>query len=112
MRDIGEAQTDTALACALDERLVSPARAVLHGRLARAQHEGQLDRNANVEVIADALFAPIWFRRLVTGDPITRQYADAVVEAIIGEARTSPTSAGSCRSPSRPATDGAISSAG
>ena len=81
---IGEAQTDRALAHELDERFVSPARSAIHDRLSQAKQEGQLDPEANTEVMADALFAPIWLRLLVTGDSITHQYADAVVEAIMG----------------------------
>jgi len=84
---VGEAQTNAALANQLDERLVQPARTALHERLTAAQRDGQIRPDIDIDVTADALFAPIWFRLLVTRDHISETYADAVVDAVITERR-------------------------
>jgi AcrR family transcriptional regulator len=81
---IGEAQTDADLARQFDDRFVQPMRSALRDRLVQAQRQGQLGPGLDLDVLADSLFAPIWFRLLVTRDPLTAAYADAVVDAAIG----------------------------
>ena len=78
-------------------RVEQPARIALHERLAAAQRDGQLPAEADVDIIADALFAPIWFRLLVTKDPITTGYADAVVDAVMSRDAPAARSRPPCR---------------
>jgi AcrR family transcriptional regulator len=80
---IGAAQHDSALATELIERLVRPARASNLEILREAQHAGELRDDIDAEVMADALFAPIWFRLLITKDRLSSRYADAVVDAVM-----------------------------
>src|SRR3954449_10437954 len=64
--------------------------AVLHTRrqayrrvLARATARGELDPSVDQELLIDLLIGPIWTRLLITRDPITREYVDANVQAVL-----------------------------
>src|SRR3954452_19784639 len=64
--------------------------AVLHTRrqayrrvLARAIARGELDPTVDQELLIDMLIGPVWTRLLITRDPITRDYVDANVQAVL-----------------------------
>src|SRR4051794_29941513 len=64
--------------------------AVLHTRrqgyrrvLARAIARGELDPSVDHELLIDMLIGPLWTRLLITRDPVTREYVDANVEAVL-----------------------------
>jgi AcrR family transcriptional regulator len=81
---IGDAQTNPDLARRLDDRFVQPLRAALRGRLLDGQSQGYFAPDIDLDVLADTLFGPIWFRLLVTRDPLTAAYAEAVVDSAVG----------------------------
>jgi AcrR family transcriptional regulator len=63
---------------------------VLHTRrqayrrvLALAIARGELAPTVDQELLIDLLLGPIWLRLLITRDPITREYVDAVVQAVL-----------------------------
>src|SRR3954465_7487506 len=64
--------------------------AVLHPRrqgyrrvLARAIARGELDPSVDQELLIDMLIGPVWTRLLITRDPITREYVDAIVQMVL-----------------------------
>ena len=64
--------------------------AVLHTRrqayrrvLARAVARGELDPSVDQELFIDMLIGPLWTRLLITRDPVTREYVDANVRAVL-----------------------------
>src|SRR3954454_16776347 len=64
--------------------------AVLHTRrqgyrrvLARAMARGELDPTVDQELLIDMLIGPLWTRLLITRDPVTSEYIDANVEAVL-----------------------------
>src|SRR4051795_12315567 len=64
--------------------------AVLHTRrqayrrvLARATARGELDPSVDPELLIDMLIGPVWTRLLITRDPITREYVDANLQAVL-----------------------------
>jgi AcrR family transcriptional regulator len=64
--------------------------AVLHTRrqayrrvLARATARGELDPSVDQELLIDMLIGPVWTRLLITRDPITRDYVDAIVQMVL-----------------------------
>src|ERR671927_1249348 len=64
--------------------------AVLHTRrrayrrvLARAIARGEFDPSADQELLIDMLIGPLWTRLLITRDPVTREYVDANVRAVL-----------------------------
>ena len=64
--------------------------AILHTRrqayrrvLARATARGELDPSVDQELLIDMLIGPLWTRLLITRDPVTRDYVDANVRAVL-----------------------------
>src|SRR3954471_6010132 len=64
--------------------------AVLHTRrqayrrvLARAIARGELDPSVDQELLIDMIIGPLWTRLLITRDPVTREYVDANVDAVL-----------------------------
>jgi AcrR family transcriptional regulator len=64
--------------------------AVLHTRrqayrrvCARAIARGELDPSVDQELLIDMLIGPLWTRLLITRDPVTSEYVDANVEAVL-----------------------------
>jgi AcrR family transcriptional regulator len=64
--------------------------AILHTRrqgyrrvLARAIARGELDPSVDQELFIDMLIGPLWTRLLITRDPVTREYVDANVQAVL-----------------------------
>jgi AcrR family transcriptional regulator len=70
-------QDDPELAVALRDRLVVPWLAATRKRLGAAQQAGQLT-DVDLEVAAELLYGPVYYRWLLRTGPITRAYADAV----------------------------------
>jgi AcrR family transcriptional regulator len=63
---------------------------VLHTRrqayrrvLALAIARGELAPQADQDLLIDLLIGPIWTRLLITGDPVTEEYVDSVVDAVL-----------------------------
>src|SRR4051794_14319506 len=70
--------------------ITDPLHAVLHTRrqgyrrvLVRATARGELDPSFDQELMIDMLIGPLWTRLLITRDPITREYVDANVQAVL-----------------------------
>jgi AcrR family transcriptional regulator len=72
-------QDDPKLAAALLERLLKPWLAATTQRLGAAQQAGQVRHEVDLEVAAELLYGPVYYRWLLRTGPITRQYVDAVV---------------------------------
>ena len=62
--------------------------------LALAIARGELAPSIDQDLLIDLLIGPIWTRMLITRDPITREYVDSVVEAVLTAFDVAPTTAG------------------
>ena len=51
--------------------------------LARAIARGELDPSVDQELLIDMIIGPLWTRLLITRDPVTREYVDANVQAVL-----------------------------
>ena len=51
--------------------------------LALAIARGELAPSIDQDLLIDLLIGPIWTRLLITRDPITREYVDSIVEAVL-----------------------------
>ena len=71
-------QDDPKLAAALLDRLLQPWLAATKQRLRAAQQAGQL-RKVDLDVAAELLYGPVYYRWLLRTGPISREYVDAVV---------------------------------
>ncbi|MFD5803898.1 TetR/AcrR family transcriptional regulator [Streptomyces sp. NPDC127020] len=81
---IGEAQHDPAVAAALNERFIEPQTADTLARLRAARDQGEIDPDFDVDVAMDILSGPLYFRLLVTQQPLTDAYIDRVLRAVFG----------------------------
>jgi AcrR family transcriptional regulator len=71
-------QDDPELAAALRERLLKPWLAATAQRLGAARRAGQIGE-VDLEVAAELLYGPLYYRWLLRTGPISPQYVDAVV---------------------------------
>ena len=62
--------------------------------LALAIARGELAPSIDQDLLIDLLIGPIWTRMLITRDPITREYVDSIVEAVLTAFDVAPTTAG------------------
>ncbi|GAA2395988.1 TetR/AcrR family transcriptional regulator [Nonomuraea africana] len=79
---VGSAQHDPELASILHEQVHIPLSGRNRERIRAAQERGQV-ADLDPYLLEDMLVAPLWYRLLITGQPITPQYADMVVNAVL-----------------------------
>ena len=61
--------------------------------LALAIARGDISPSCDQEVIIDLLIGPIWTRLLITRDPVTDEYVDSVVDAVLAAVDVKPATA-------------------
>jgi AcrR family transcriptional regulator len=79
---IGSAQHDPELADILYEQVHVALSGRNRARIRAAQENGQA-AGFDPYLLEDMLIAPLWYRLLISGRPITREYADMVVNAVL-----------------------------
>lgn len=85
---IAAGQSDAVELRAVLDRLVEPRRASALDRLRRAQQGGELRADVEVSMLLDLLYAPLYYRLLVTQEPITEAVADSLVQIVLGRLAT------------------------
>ncbi len=65
-------------------RRVALAEVILERAAARGEVSPEVDRR----VIVEAVVAPIWFRLLLTGEPIDDEFLDGVVDLVTSATRS------------------------
>ncbi|MEU0135732.1 TetR/AcrR family transcriptional regulator [Streptomyces sp. NPDC006296] len=78
-----EITNDAALAAEYREKLARPLEAAKKARLRRAQEAGQLDTEADLDLVLEMLYAPLFQRWLHRSGPLTAAYADSLVDATL-----------------------------
>jgi AcrR family transcriptional regulator len=76
---IAESQHDPALAAALRERFVASRRAAARAVIERGIERGELRADLDRGLVLDALYGPLYYRLLVSGERLTPRYADTLV---------------------------------
>ncbi|MEV4220281.1 TetR/AcrR family transcriptional regulator [Nonomuraea sp. NPDC049725] len=74
---------DPGLAAQYREKLAHPVDEIKKERLRSAQRAGQLDADADLDLVLEILYAPLYHRWLHRSGPLTDDYADALVEATL-----------------------------
>ncbi|WP_067974038.1 TetR/AcrR family transcriptional regulator [Nocardiopsis trehalosi] len=74
---------DPDLAAQYRERLAGPVDEVKRERLRSAQRAGQLAADADLDVVLELLYAPLYQRWLLRTGPLTPEYADTLVDAVL-----------------------------
>lgn len=80
-------QEDSETSRALRTNFVEPRRQAALGALRRAQATGEIRADTDIEVLADALWGPIFHRLLVTRMPLDRGFIDKLLDLVLGGAR-------------------------
>ncbi|MBD0863112.1 TetR/AcrR family transcriptional regulator [Gordonia sp. zg691] len=78
-----EIVNDADLAAEYHEKLAGPLEEAKRARLRSAQRAGQLDSAADLDLALAVLYAPLFQRWLHRAGPLTDDYADALVDAML-----------------------------
>lgn len=84
---IGQSQTDPDLATAYRERYSAPRRALAVEAITRAQDRGQLRHGVDPEVVVDLLWGACYHRLLIPDQPLTVEFAHALVRDLLAGLR-------------------------
>lgn len=79
---VGEAQHDPRVAASLNERFIAPQRDKTVARLRAARDQGQLSPGFDLDLAMAILSGPLYFRLLITREPLTHEYVDRVLDAL------------------------------
>jgi AcrR family transcriptional regulator len=77
---IAEAQGDTAVASGLAEQLAARAEGPRRDRLAKAQRDGQIRADIDLAAAVEMLYAPLYYRLLVSAAAPDAAQVDAVLD--------------------------------
>lgn len=91
---IGQAQTDPDLASAYSDLYSLGRRRLAADVLQRAQQRGQIRQDANPGVIIDQLWGACYHRLLIPDEPLTEEFADALIANLMHGLRPTPTADG------------------
>ena len=80
---------DPDLAALYRDRLARPADEAKKDRLRSAQRAGQLAADADLDLVLEVLYAPLYQRWLLRTGPLTESYADALVAITMNAFRPS-----------------------
>ncbi|MER7420577.1 TetR/AcrR family transcriptional regulator [Micromonospora peucetia] len=78
-----EIANDPDLAAQYHEKLARPLDAVKKERLRSAQRAGQLAADADLDLVLEVLYAPLFQRWLHRSGPLTAEYADSLVDVTL-----------------------------
>jgi len=84
---VAEAQRDPALAATMKEKITVPYRQATLARLRAAQQRGDLSGTIDLDLFADALFAPAWMRLLLGAADLNAVDPARHVQQLLGGAR-------------------------
>jgi AcrR family transcriptional regulator len=78
---IGAKQTDASLGKAYSEQIARPRRAQTRGMAERAIQAGELAPGTDPDLFLDAIYGPLYYRKVVSGEPVTDDFIDSIVDA-------------------------------
>ncbi len=78
-----EIANDAALAAEYRDKVAQPLEEAKRARLRSAQKAGQLDADADLDLVLEVLYAPLFQRWLHRSGPLTAAYADALVDTTL-----------------------------
>ena len=78
---VSDLAVDAELAAAFQERVVSVRNAEVARLVARAIERGDLAADTDVETAHELLVAPIYYRLLLSGNPLDHAFAERIVDA-------------------------------
>jgi AcrR family transcriptional regulator len=91
---LAAAQNDADVAAALTDYWIAPRRAEASAALERKEHWRQFRGTMDTGLLLDVLYGPLYFR-LLTGLPLSLEYANQIVEHALRALRAAPEPASS-----------------
>jgi AcrR family transcriptional regulator len=82
----GQAQHDPAVAARFESEFISGQRELDRLPFRRAASRGELNAGADIELAIDQLAGPVYYRVLITGQPVPPDYTDALVDRYLAAA--------------------------
>jgi AcrR family transcriptional regulator len=86
---IGQSQTDPELAAAYRELYSEQRRRLAAVRLQKAQQDGQIRADVEVQVIVDQLWGAIYHRLLIPDEPVDEAFVQALIDNLFDGIATS-----------------------
>jgi AcrR family transcriptional regulator len=78
---IGAKQTDALLGRAYSEQIARPRRAQTRRMAEQAIRAGELAPDTDPDLFLDAIYGPLYYRKVVSGEPVTDDFIDSIVDA-------------------------------
>jgi AcrR family transcriptional regulator len=78
---IGAKQTDGVLGKAYSEQIARPRRAQTRRMAQQAIQAGELAPGTDPDLFLDAIYGPLYYRKVVSGEPVTDDFIDRIVAA-------------------------------
>jgi AcrR family transcriptional regulator len=80
---LGAGQSDREVIVAFRERFLKPRRQEAYATLRRGILRGELSRDADLDLILDSLYGPIYMRFLIRHDRLTPDFVDRLCELVL-----------------------------
>ncbi len=77
------ARSDPEVAAAFRSHWSDPRRSLAREMLRQKQASGQLRRDADLDLVIDSLYGPLYYRFLVKNEPPSQKYAEALADLVI-----------------------------
>ena len=84
---ISDLAVDRELARGFRGRVLARRVAEVRGLLRRGIERGEMRPDLDVEIAVDLLFGPIYYRLLMSGEPLTNAFSDRLVRAVMAYGR-------------------------
>jgi AcrR family transcriptional regulator len=78
---IGAKQTDPPLGQAYSRQIARPRRAHTRRMAQQAIQAGELGPRTDPDLFLDAIYGPLYYRKVVSGEPVTDDFIDDIVDA-------------------------------
>ncbi len=78
---IGAKQTDPPLGRAYSQQIARPRRAHTRRMAQQAIAAGELGPRTDPDLFLDAIYGPLYYRKVVSGEPVTEDFIDQIVDA-------------------------------
>ncbi len=84
---LGGGQSDKELISAFRERFLWPRRKEAYATLRRGILRGELRKDADLDLLLDSLYGPIYMRFLIRHDQLTPEFVDSLCQLVLDGAR-------------------------
>jgi AcrR family transcriptional regulator len=83
-----EAQRDQLFAATFRDQFLARRRAALRAVFDTAIQRGELDTDANIDLLVEIAFGTVWYRVLGKHGPLSRRFADELTDALLALSRS------------------------